>query len=71
MMVEPTESEDKMELDRFIEAMIKIREEIRMVEDGHYDKVDNPLKNAPHAMDEIIKSEWTHKYSREEAAFPL
>lgn len=71
LMVEPTESEDKEELDRFIMAMKQIREEIRKVENGTYDKLDNPLKNAPHSEEVVTKSEWNHKYTREEAAFPL
>jgi len=71
LMIEPTESEDKGELDRFIEALIKIREEIDKVEKGVYDKNDNPLKNAPHTADHVVASEWNHKYTREEAAYPL
>ena len=71
LMVEPTESEPKAELDRFIEAMIAIRAEIRAVEQGRMDKADNPLKNAPHTAEEIAAAEWTHPYSREQAAFPL
>jgi glycine dehydrogenase len=71
LMVEPTESEPKEELDRFCDAMIAIRAEIRAVEQGRSDKVDNPLKNAPHTAAEVMASEWTHPYSREEAAFPL
>jgi glycine dehydrogenase len=71
LMVEPTESEPKAELDRFIEAMIAIRAEIRAVEQGRMDRADNPLKNAPHTAAEIAAAEWTHPYSREQAAFPL
>ena len=71
LMVEPTESEPKEELDRFCEAMIAIRGEIRAVEQGRMDRADNPLKNAPHTAAEVMASEWTHPYSREEAAFPL
>jgi glycine dehydrogenase len=71
LMVEPTESEPKAELDRFIDAMIAIRAEIRAVEQGRMDKADNPLKNAPHTAEEVTASEWTHPYSREQAAFPL
>jgi glycine dehydrogenase len=69
LMIEPTESESKAELDRFCEAMIKIREEIRAVEEGRYDAEDNPLHNAPHTA-QMLADEWTHPYSREEAAFP-
>jgi len=71
IMVEPTESEDKAELDRFAESLIKIREEIKKVEDGVWDKKDNPLKNAPHPADHVNASSWNHCYSREEAAYPL
>ena len=71
LMVEPTESESKHELDRFIEAMIQIREEIRAVEDGRLDREDNPLKHAPHTATMVSASEWTHAYPRELAAFPL
>ena len=71
LMVEPTESEDKDELDRFCDAMIKIREEIRDVEQGKYDKVNNLLKNAPHNADCIINKEWTYPYTPKEAAYPL
>ncbi|WPB84616.1 aminomethyl-transferring glycine dehydrogenase [Sediminicoccus rosea] len=71
LMVEPTESETKSELDRFCDAMISIRAEIRAVEQGRMDRADNPLKNAPHTMAEVMASEWAHPYSREQAAFPL
>ena len=71
LMIEPTESESKVELDRFCEAMIAIREEIRDVETGVLDKKDNPLKNAPHTMEAVISDEWSHGYSRERAAFPI
>ena len=71
LMVEPTESEPKSELDRFVDAMVAIRAEIRAVEQGRMDKADNPLKNAPHTAAEIAAEAWTHPYSREEAAFPL
>ena len=71
LMVEPTESEPKSELDRFIDAMIAIRVEIRAVEQGVADKADNPLKNAPHTAAECLADEWAHPYSREQAAFPL
>ena len=71
LMVEPTESESKVELDRFIDAMIQIRDEIRAVEAGELDREDNPLKNAPHTATAVSASEWTHAYPRELAAFPL
>lgn len=70
LMIEPTESESKEELDRFCDAMIKIREEIRAVENGSLDKEDNPLKNAPHTAAEIV-GEWSHPYSREQAVYPV
>ncbi|SEQ18819.1 glycine dehydrogenase [Pseudomonas cuatrocienegasensis] len=69
LMIEPTESESKEELDRFCDAMIAIREEIRAVEAGHLDANDNPLKNAPHTALELV-GEWTHPYSREQAVYP-
>ncbi len=71
LMIEPTESEPKSEIDRFCEAMISIREEIRAVENGSADATDNPLKNAPHTVDMVTAEEWTHPYSREQAAFPV
>ena len=71
LMIEPTESEDKEELDRFITAMIKIREEIRQIEEGKADKVNNLLKNAPHTADCIINKEWTYPYTPQEAAYPV
>jgi glycine dehydrogenase len=71
IMIEPTESEDKAELDRFCDALLQIRKEIAAVEEGKSDKKDNPLKNAPHTQFEAISSEWLHAYSREEAVFPL
>ncbi|NDK39969.1 glycine dehydrogenase (aminomethyl-transferring) [Pseudoxanthomonas gei] len=71
LMVEPTESESLHELDRFIAAMIEIRNEIRAVEAGSLDREDNPLKNAPHTATMVMASEWTHAYPRELAAFPL
>jgi glycine dehydrogenase len=70
MMVEPTESEPKEELDRFVRAMIAIREEIREIEAGRADRTDNLLKNAPHTLESLTADEWTHSYSRERAAFP-
>ena len=71
IMIEPTESEDKAELDRFCDALLGIREEIRAIEEGRADKLDNPLKNAPHTQFVITADEWTHAYTRQEAAFPL
>lgn len=71
IMIEPTESEDKAELDRFCDALLAIREEIRAVEEGRSDVKDNPLKHAPHTQQVVISSEWNHAYSRETAAFPL
>ncbi len=71
LMVEPTESESQHELDRFIDAMIQIREEIRAVADGRLDREDNPLKHAPHTATMVAGSDWTHAYPRELAAFPL
>ena len=71
LMIEPTESEDKEELDRFILAMIKIREEIREIENGHADKENNLLKNAPHTADCIINKNWTYPYSPQEAVYPV
>ncbi len=71
LMVEPTESESLHELDRFIDAMIQIRDEIRAVEDGRLDRDDNPLKHAPHTATAVAASEWTHAYPRELAVFPL
>jgi len=71
LMVEPTESEPLAELDRFIDAMIAIRGEIRRVEEGVWPKDDNPLRNAPHTAASLMGSEWARPYSRELAAFPL
>ncbi len=71
IMIEPTESESKAELDRFCDALISIREEIAEIEKGIADKKDNVLKNAPHTLHEITKDEWNHSYSRSKAAFPL
>lgn len=71
LMVEPTESEDKDELDRFIEAMIKIRSEIKEIENGHADKANNLLKNAPHTADCIINKDWNYPYTPQEAAYPV
>ncbi|MFQ7901644.1 aminomethyl-transferring glycine dehydrogenase [Stutzerimonas degradans] len=69
LMIEPTESESKEELDRFIDAMIAIREEIRAVENGELDSTDNPLTNAPHTAAELA-GQWSHPYSREQAVYP-
>ena len=71
MMIEPTESESKPELDRFCEALIAIRQEIQAVLDGHAHPTDNVLKNAPHAAEAVTASDWPHPYSREQAAYPL
>ena len=70
LMIEPTESESQAELDRFCDAMIRIREEIRAVEQGRMDRQDNPLKNAPHTADDLSAEEWGHPYGREQAVFP-
>jgi glycine dehydrogenase len=71
LMIEPTESEDRAELDRFCAAMIEIRREIDRVAAGEYDADDNPLKNAPHTAASLLTTDWKHSYSREEAAYPL
>ena len=70
LMIEPTESESKAELDRFCDALIAIREEIREIEIGVADRADNPLKHAPHPMGRVVSDSWSHAYSRETAAFP-
>ena len=70
LMIEPTESESKREIDRFCDAMIAIREEIRAVETGRADPDDNPLRNAPHAMRLAGEDEWPHPYSRADAFYP-
>jgi len=70
LMIEPTESESKAELDRFCDALIAIREEIRAIEQGRVDRENNPLKNAPHTADDLAASEWNRPYSREQAVFP-
>ena len=70
IMVEPTESESKAELDRFIAAMISIREEIRQIENGVWAADNNPLKNAPHSQADVIDTDWKHPYSRQQAVFP-
>lgn len=71
IMIEPTESEDKAELDRFCDAMISIYEEIKAIENGKLDKANNPLKNAPHTQTMVCADEWNYKYTRQQAAFPL
>ena len=70
MMIEPTESESLSEINRFCDALIKIKEEINKVKNGKFDKNDNPLKNAPHTHVELTANEWKHKYDRESAAYP-
>ena len=70
LMIEPTESEPKAELDRFIEAMVQIRREIREVEDGLMRAEDSPLRHAPHTLDDLVDPEWERAYSREQAVFP-
>ena len=70
MMIEPTESESLTEIDKFCETLIKIKKEIEKIKSGEFDKVDNPIKNAPHTDLELSSDEWKHKYSREEAAYP-
>ena len=70
LMIEPTESESMAELDRFCEALISIHGEIRAIETGESDRVDNPLKNAPHTARMVCSDSWSHPYSREQAAFP-
>ena len=71
LMIEPTESESKAELDRFIESMISIRKEIDLVANGTFDSKDNPLTQAPHTLNMLTHSNWNHSYSREQAAYPL
>jgi glycine dehydrogenase len=71
LMIEPTESESKTELDRFCDAMISIHGEILAVANGEADANDNPLKNAPHTADSVCSDEWNHAYGREQAAYPL
>ncbi|HXL86440.1 MAG TPA: glycine dehydrogenase (aminomethyl-transferring), partial [Gemmatimonadaceae bacterium] len=70
LMIEPTESEPKEELDRFCDAMISIRKEIREIETGAADRQDNVLKNSPHPVSRVVSTTWTHPYTREQAAFP-
>ncbi|MBV9782427.1 MAG: aminomethyl-transferring glycine dehydrogenase, partial [Acidisphaera sp.] len=71
LMIEPTESEGRAELDRFCDAMIAIRGEIALIAEGRMDRADNPLKHAPHTAAEVTSDSWSHSYSRERAAFPL
>jgi glycine dehydrogenase len=69
-MVEPTESEDKGELDRFCDAMVAIRDEIRVIEEGEGNVEETALRHAPHTASSVIADEWPHTYSREQAAYP-
>jgi glycine dehydrogenase len=71
LMIEPTESEPRAELDRFCDALLSIREEIRAIEEGRLDRSDNPLKHAPHTQQVLMADVWPHAYPREQAAFPL
>jgi glycine dehydrogenase len=70
LMIEPTESESKAELDRFCDALVRIREEIRAVESGAADKQDNVLKGAPHTAFAVTADDWSHPYGRQQAAYP-
>jgi glycine dehydrogenase len=70
LMIEPTESEAKEELDRFCTAMIAIRAEVRAIEEGKWDAIHNPLKNSPHPAQVVLADQWAEPYSREQAAFP-
>ena len=70
MMIEPTESESKAELDRYCEALITIRGEIESIESGQWPKDNNPLKHAPHTIEVLTASEWPHPYTREQAVYP-
>ena len=70
LMIEPTESESKEEIDRFCTAMISIYNEIQNIRNGKFDSIDNPLKNSPHTVEELTGDKWDHKYSRQEAAYP-
>jgi len=70
MMIEPTESEGLSEIDRFCDTLIKIKQEIEKIKSGEFDKIDNPIKNAPHTDTELSSDVWEHKYSRQEAAYP-
>ena len=71
LMVEPTESESKAEIDRFCNTLIAIKEEMKEIGSGKMPKDDNLLVNAPHTVEEVSANEWTHPYSREQAAYPL
>lgn len=71
LMIEPTESESRQELDRFIDAMITIRQEIERVANGSWDRADNPLVNSPHTAVDLVAEDWNHGYSREQAVYPL
>ena len=71
LMIEPTESESKAELDRFCDALISIREEIRAIESGQQPKDNNILTNSPHTIETLVKTTWDKAYSREQAAFPM
>ena len=71
LMIEPTESESKAELDRFCDSMIAIRKEIEAIKAGELDGEDNPLRNAPHTVHEVSSDEWSHPYSRQQAAWPM
>jgi glycine dehydrogenase len=71
LMIEPTESESLAELDRFCDALIAIRQEIRQVQEGVLDASDNPLANSPHTLADIAADTWEHAYSREQAAYPV
>ncbi|GAB4248592.1 MAG: aminomethyl-transferring glycine dehydrogenase [Vicingaceae bacterium] len=71
LMIEPTESESKQELDRFISCLIAIKQEINAIASGNYSKEDNPLKNAPHTMEDVVEENWGKPYSRKQAVFPL
>jgi len=70
-MIEPTESESKLELDRFIEAMLAIRQEIAQVQSGQWSLQDNPLVRAPHTQADLVSADWDRAYSREQAVFPV
>lgn len=70
LMIEPTESEDKLEIDRFIDAMVIIRREIAEIENGEVDRTDNVLKNSPHTLGHLTEDEWVHSYTRQKAGFP-
>ena len=70
MMIEPTESENLREINRFCDTLIKIKSEIDNIKSGKFDKIDNPIKNAPHTDLELSSDNWSHKYTREEAAYP-